>query len=107
MYNACHCVCERTFLGSGDGGLVQALPALIAASHSGQVDPPTEQTLSPAKGVHSKVLVARSALLAPLENLCPTVWTRLLLSATAKQRESAVTQLAACVQLQVFMVYIP
>ena len=77
---------QLTFLGSGTGSLVQTLATLIAASHAGQVDSSTEHTLPPAKRVHSKVLVADTALLAPFEDLCSTEWTRLLLCPTAQRR---------------------
>ena len=77
---------QLTFLGSGTGSLVQTLAALIAASHAGQVDSSTEQTLPPAKRVHSKVLVADTALLAPFEDLRSAEWTWLLLCPTAHRR---------------------
>lgn len=80
------CDLQLTFLGSGTGSLVQTLATFIAASHAGQVDSSTEQTLPPAKRVHSKVLVADTALLAPFEDLRSAEWTRLLLCPTAHRR---------------------
>ena len=67
-------------LGSGNRGLVEALPTLVAARHPGQVDPATVDTLPPAKRVHSKVPVAERALLAPLEHLGSTEGAGLFLA---------------------------
>ena len=81
-------IIELTFLGSSTGGLVQTLSTLITASHPGQVDSPAVQTLLPTKRVHSKVLIAGAALLAPFEDLGPAEWTRLLLGSAAQRNGS-------------------